>query len=277
MYITNRVEIAKIAQNRGVDIIFLDLEIIGKIERQGHLDTVISHHHIEDVKLLRNVLTRAKLLVRTNPIHSGSEKEINRIIQDGADIVMLPYFKTLEEVQTFIHMVDGRADVWLLVETPEAVEIIDDIVELDDIDRIHIGLNDLSLGYKLDFMFELLVNGVVEFLCAKCREAGIPYGFGGIARLGYGILPADYIMGEHYRLASTSAILSRSFLNINTLAPNENVAKLFRGGVRQIRQYEQFLKKQNSGFYKRNREKTKEIIEQIVQDKKENYKMLIPK
>lgn len=38
MYITNRPEIAAIADSNGVDRIFLDLELIGKEERQGHLE-----------------------------------------------------------------------------------------------------------------------------------------------------------------------------------------------------------------------------------------------
>lgn len=49
MYITNRPEIAAIADSNGVDRIFLDLELIGKEERQGHLDTVISRHSISDI------------------------------------------------------------------------------------------------------------------------------------------------------------------------------------------------------------------------------------
>ena len=35
MYITNNVDVAKIAENNGVDRIFVDLEVIGKKERQG--------------------------------------------------------------------------------------------------------------------------------------------------------------------------------------------------------------------------------------------------
>ena len=53
MYITNNIDIAKIAEKSGVDWIFIDLEINGKEERQGHLDTVISRHSIEDVKKIK--------------------------------------------------------------------------------------------------------------------------------------------------------------------------------------------------------------------------------
>ena len=58
-------------------------------------------------------------------------------------------------------------------------------------DEIHIGLNDLHLSYGMSFMFEPLANGTVEELCKKFKAAGVPYGFGGIAKLGDGMLPAD--------------------------------------------------------------------------------------
>ena len=44
MYITNRPEIARIAETAGVDWIFVDMEFIGKDVRQKGLDTVQNHH-----------------------------------------------------------------------------------------------------------------------------------------------------------------------------------------------------------------------------------------
>ena len=56
MYITNDEQIAKIAEACGVDWIFIDLEINGKEQRQGHLDTVISRHRIGDVRRIKQFL-----------------------------------------------------------------------------------------------------------------------------------------------------------------------------------------------------------------------------
>lgn len=39
----------------------------------------------------------------------------------------------------------------------------------------------------------------------------MPFGFGGIARIGDGLLPAEKILAEHVRLGSSSVILSRTF------------------------------------------------------------------
>ena len=69
MYITNNPVTAQIAQDAGVDRIWIDMEYIGKDKRQGGMDTVKNHHTIEDIKRLRPVVTNAELMVRVNPLH----------------------------------------------------------------------------------------------------------------------------------------------------------------------------------------------------------------
>ena len=91
MYITNKPDIAVVAEEAGIDWVFIDLEIKGKEERQGHLDTVISRHQISDIKPIKLVLTKSKLLVRVNPINDESKVEIETVIKEGAEIVMLPF------------------------------------------------------------------------------------------------------------------------------------------------------------------------------------------
>lgn len=238
MYITNRSEIARIAERAGVDRIFVDLETIGKQERQGGMNTVQSHHSLDDVAVIRNSIGHAELLVRSNPIHPGSHDEIDTIICNGADVVMLPYFKTVNEAAKFIDLVSGRAKTCLLLETAEAVEQIDAILSLEGIDEIHIGLNDLHLAYRMKFMFELLADGTVERLSRKILTRNIPYGFGGIARLGGGALPSEAVIKEHYRLGSTRAILSRSFCNTDLIHDLKQVDDIFRTGIQEIRALE---------------------------------------
>ena len=245
MYITNRIEVAKIAESVGVDRIFVDMESLGKAERQRGMDTVKSFHTVEDVRNIKNAVTTAQVLTRINPIHEAvegycsSKEEIDAVIKAGAEVIMLPYFKTVEEVKTFISLVAGRAKTLPLVETPEAVAAIDEILALPGIDEIFVGLNDLSIGYEKRFMFELLSDGTVESLCEKFNAKGIPYGFGGIASLGKGLLPAEYVIKEHYRMGSTCAILSRSFCNINQVSNMEEVQSLFEKGVKDIREFEE--------------------------------------
>lgn len=264
MYITNNEYIARIANNSGVDWVFIDLEINGKEERQGHLDTVISHHNINDVKKVKQVLTNAELLVRVNPIFYYSKEEIDQVIGNGADIIMLPFFKTKEEVEVFVDYIDERAKTCLLLETPEAVEHIDSILTVQGIDYIHIGLNDLHLGYNMTFMFELLANGTVEMLCNKIREKGIPYGFGGVAQLGQGTLPAENIIAEHYRLGSSMAILSRSFCDLDASDDLGEIRSIFTSGIKKIRCFESELKNRTELFFLINQRTVNQKVADIV-------------
>lgn len=270
MYITNRPDVALAVEEAGIDRVFVDMEYIGKSLRQGGMDTVQSHHTVEDVKNLRKVLKNTKLLVRVNPIHEAfdgcesSESEIDSVIESGADVVMLPYFKTAYEAERFINAVQGRARTCLLVETAEAAENLDDILSVGGIDEIHIGLNDLHLAYKMKFLFELLADGTVEALCRKIGDKGISYGFGGVARVGTGTLPAECILGEHYRLGSDRIILSRAFCDVSKEKDIYSVREKLCSGVADLRQFEESLKDWSDSDYEENRKRLCACVEKIV-------------
>jgi len=239
MYITNNPQIALIAEQNGVDRIWIDLETIGKEERQKGLNSVKSNHLISDIAKIKPLLSSSELLVRVNPWNENSENEINSVIAAGADIIMLPMWKSVSEVGGFLSVVNNRVKTTLLLETKEAVECVEEVLKLD-FDEIHIGLNDLHLAYGMTFMFELLANGTVETLCNKFKAKGIPYGFGGIAKIGDGMLPAEKIILEHYRLGSTRAILSRTFCDTALIKGIEEIASVFELNMRKYRVFEEF-------------------------------------
>ena len=278
MYITNRKDVASLAQKAGVDRIFVDMEYIGKQDRQGGLDTVQSHHTVEDVKALRVVLDVSKLLVRINPIHKAtseycsSKEEIDSVIDAGADIIMLPFFKTAYEVERFVSLVDKRVKTCLLLETSQAVDNIDGILSIGGFDEIYIGLNDLHLCYGMDFMFELLADGTVERLCNKFKEKGLSYGFGGVARIGTGTLPADCIFGEHYRLGSQRVILSRAFCDVSKEESLDAIGEKLISGVKDIRDYEKQLSSWTEEQFEENRLKTVECTQKVVEIIREKRK-----
>ena len=224
---------------------------------------------------MRPIVKTAELLVSVNPIHketskySDSKEEIENVIQAGADVIMLPMFKSTEEIQKFVPYVDGRAKTQLLVETAEAVENIDEILEIPGIDEIHIGLNDLHLAYHMDFMFELICGDIVKKLCMKFNEKKIKYGFGGIARVGYGMLPAEHIIAEHYHLGSTAAILSRGFCDANTVKDPLEIESIFIEGVKNIRIKEEEVSKYSEVEYQKNLQIIREKVDAIVAAKKQ--------
>lgn len=277
MYITNKPAVAKIAEEVGIDWIFIDMEFIGKDSRQGGLDTVQNHHTVEDVKIIRKAVTKSRVLVRVNPIHEAlsdypsSKEEIDAVIEAGADIVMLPFYKTVKEVRQFIQYVGGRAETCLLLETAEAAILLDETLKVPGIDMIHLGLNDLHLELGMKFMFQLLSDGVVEQLGNKIKAAGIPFGFGGIARLDSGMLPGADVLKEHVRLDSSMVIVSRSFCNTDVIADLDEVRRIFTEGIKAIRDLEAEAQAAANYFLK-NRQEVEKAVETIVEniEKKEN-------
>lgn len=270
MYITNNKTIADIAQRAGVDRIWIDMEYIGKEERQAGMNTVKSHHTVEDIVRLRPIVKTSQLMVRVNPLHEAtsaycsSKEEIENTILAGADVIMLPMFKTIRDVEEFVSLVDGRAKTQLLVETAEAAANIEEICKVQGVDEIHIGLNDLHLAYKQKFMFQLLADGTVERLCKIIKASGIKYGFGGIARVGHGMLPAEYVIGEHYRLGSTAAILSRGFCDANLVEDPKTIENIFLEGVKNIRLKEKEFLVYTEEKFKNNHEIVIEKVGEIV-------------
>jgi hypothetical protein len=168
-------------------------------------------NNIDDIPLLRKVLNTSELLVRTNPIHAYSQREVDRAIEYGADILMLPMAIDQHDAMQYVRYVAGRAKVCIMIETAAAMARIDKIIDVPGVDEVFIGLNDLHISMGLTFMFELLSGGLVEYMADKCNKKGMTFGFGGIARIGEGMLPSDNILGEHVRLGSSSVILSRTF------------------------------------------------------------------
>lgn len=262
MIIENDLELIKRYDSIGVDRIFIDLEILGKKERQGHLDTVISEHSIADIKNIKPYLSNSQLLVRINPINENSESEIETCINCGADILMLPMFKTKREVETFVSFVKGRAKICLLLETTQALCRVDDILEVNGIDEIHIGLNDLHLSMNLDFMFELLSGGIVDYLVNKIKSKNILFGFGGIATLDSGMISGEMVLKEHIRLDSSMVILSRAFKN----AATEDFAKFEKEFFKLKSKLEELKKDKNIDFIS-NIKEIKKAVKKIVESK----------
>lgn len=265
MYITNDPAVAEIAADAGVDRIFIDMEVLGKAERQGGMDTVQSHHTPEDIAKVRAAIgDQAEIMARVNPMNPNSQTEIDASVENGADVIMLPMWRTADDLRRLVSMVDGRAKVMPLLETDTAADNLPEAVKVSGIDQMHIGLNDLHLCYHQKFMFQLLADGTVDRLCVGLREANIPYGFGGVGRPGSGTLPAEYIIGEHYRLGSQYVILSRSFCNTGKITDMDEIQRIFAEGVADIRRVERDCTAWTQKQFEENHRRVCACVEKIV-------------
>jgi hypothetical protein len=201
------------AERAGVERIGLDLERLGKAERQAGEDTRLSDHRITDLKVIGAAIRDAALFARLNPIHDGTRDEVESALAFGADVLMLPHFRTVREVETFTMTVGGRAHVIILVETAAALVRIRDILAVPGIGEVMAGLNDLRLALGVRNHFEVLASPLIDALAAETRSAGLAFSIGGVARPGDTLpVPPDLVLAQYPRLQATGAWISRSFL-----------------------------------------------------------------
>lgn len=169
MYITNDPTVAKIAADAGVDRIFIDMEVLGKAERQGGMDTVQSYHVPEDIAKVRAAVGGGtEIMARVNPLNPNSQAEIDASVENGADVIMLPMWHTADDLRRLVSMVDGRAKVMPLLETDTAADNLPEALSIPGIDQMHIGLNDLHLCYH-----QMLTEpGLLEHYAEQARIRG---------------------------------------------------------------------------------------------------------
>jgi len=229
--ITNDAELAAHADGAGVNRIGIDLEYLGKAERQPSVDARLSRHNMDDVSKISQALRRADLFVRINPIHVGTEAEIETALELGAKVLMLPNFRSADEASTFVRAVRGRARVSVLVETAPAMVRIREILDAPGIDEVMIGLNDLHLQCGVGNHFEVLASPLMDMLAAEVRRKGLPLAVGGVGRVGDSSMPVptDLVFAQYPRLDATGAWLARSFTSTN-LSPGD-----FRAAVLALR------------------------------------------
>lgn len=251
--------------------LFVDLERNGKAERQAGRGTFISTHQMQDIRRIKAVLRHSPLLVRLNPYQSAAPHaaaaEVDQAIEQGADLLMLPMFADAETLQAFSGIVAGRVPIVPLLETAGALDSIEQWIDTPGVCEVFVGLNDLHVSLGFRFMFEPLALGHVDRVAEVARRAGLRFGFGGIARVGEGLLDGRDVLGEHLRLGSRAVILSRTF-NRPSAPPasgDDPASELtFTEAVAQLREAERGLSQRSADAVAQDRQRVARLIGQLA-------------
>ena len=211
--ITDDAALATAADRAGVDRIGVDLEMLGKEARQKGRGTRLSGHSLEDLAGISAAVTWASVFVRLNPVNANTAAEIDAALALKAEVLMLPFFQTREEICTFVDAVRGRSQTVILLETASAVMRVREILAVGGVDEVMIGLNDLRLQFRAANHFEVLGSPLIDFLSAEVRRSGRALAIGGIGRVDDRALPipSDLIYAQYPRLRATGAWIARSF------------------------------------------------------------------
>jgi hypothetical protein len=236
LQITNDPSVARLCDALVGMRLFVDLERLGKAERQAGRNTFISTHQIDDVGRIKRELKHSRLMVRVNPLNASTREEVDAVLAQGltqglgaaADLLMLPMFRTAHELREFSGIVAGRCGIVPLLETAEALATLDKWISTPGLSEVFVGLNDLHLSMKLRFMFEPLGSGVVDRVAEAAMRQGLRFGFGGVARLDEGMLPGRDVLAEHARLGSSAVILSRTFHRADSTTTFEDAVQTLR-------------------------------------------------
>lgn len=194
-----------------VDTIFIDLEKLGKDKRQGHTNSLISNHTYQDILNIRKSVRSSFLGVRIDPLNENTEFQVNKVIQNGADVIMLPMFSNIEEVKETISIINKRVYLDLLFETPKSLDLVD-LIPKNLVRKIHFGINDLALAYSFNSMFSCLFSKAVISAAFRAFKRNIEFGLGGLGSLGSKPINPELIMAKLIQMKANRAILSRSFL-----------------------------------------------------------------
>jgi hypothetical protein len=217
---TRDAALARRADRAGIQRIGVDLERLGKADRQRGLGTWVSPHTEADLRRLAPALTRAQLFARVNPINADTAREVDAVLSAGATVLMLPMVATPEQAAAFVKCAAGAARIVLLLERREALDRLADLIAVPGVDEVHVGLNDLALSLNLPNRWLVLANDVLLEAAALILAAGVRFGLGGLGRVDDDRLPvpSDLVYAEYARLQATAALVSRSFLQASAPA-----------------------------------------------------------
>lgn len=195
------------AVRAGVSGIVVDWEGAGKRERQSGADTEINHHTLDDLRRVRRA-TDGLVICRLNAPNLNSRAEVEQAVGAGADEVLIPVVRRVDEVERILELVNGRCGVGLLVETRDAVRLARELCALP-LSRVYVGLNDLAIDRGAPNIFEAVVDGTVADVRRACP---VPFGFAGLTRPDAGRpIPCRLLIAEMARLDTQFSFLRRSY------------------------------------------------------------------
>ncbi|MCP5477941.1 MAG: hypothetical protein H7A20_04005 [Rhodanobacteraceae bacterium] len=140
--------------------IIIDWEWRGKPDRQAEHDTEINRGGVDDLIAIREAVD-CDVICRVNNHPAFLHEEASLAVQHGADEILLPMFRRIEEVERLLDVLDGRARLGVLVETVDAMQLGRDLEHLP-LSRVYVGLHDYRIDTGNHDLFQPLVDGTLD-------------------------------------------------------------------------------------------------------------------
>ena len=204
---TTDAALARASVAAGVTGIVIDWETIGKEARQAGADAETNRDTLEDLQRVREA-TDGRVLCRINSFGPHTEREVELAIGAGADDLLLPMVRSVDEVADVLDLVQGRSGLGVLVETVDALGISAELGRLP-LSRVFVGLHDLRIERQTASIFTALADGTVDGIRG---DFPMPFGFGGLTvPEGGDPVPCRLLLSELARLRCGWTFLRRSY------------------------------------------------------------------
>lgn len=196
------------ADRAGIDGFIIDWEDRNRFQRNHDQHDLQGPDSLKDLAQVSSI-TNKPIWCRINQFGDWTEKEIEQAISHGADLLLLPMVRSISEAKQFLELVNQRTQTGILVETTEACELATKLADLT-LDRVYVGLFDLSISRGNNNLFSPLADGTVEQLREAFRDTR--FGVGGLTTVDGGSpIPCRELMAELARIGCDFTFLRNSF------------------------------------------------------------------
>ncbi len=239
---TTNTSFANECLSAGIDAIIIDWENQGKHERQKKYDTQINQDSYDDLITMRKAID-GNIICRINQYTNTSNYEIQKAIEGGADEILLPMVKTVDQVEAFVNTVNNQVKCGILIETKECLNILPKLAHFQ-LHRMYIGLNDLQISKGTPNLFYAFVDGTVKEIKQALPNAKL--GLGGITHPDYGYpLLCKKLINYYVQHGMQFSFLRRSFNKIVEDHGIENTIKSIKAAIETAKQISSDEQKQN--------------------------------
>ena len=225
-------------QARRIDRVMVDLEQQQKWDRQSGYNTQINQQDFQDVRDAV-AINSAPVLARINPLHHATPMELQRVLDCGADSVMLPMAANCGEVELFFQMV-ARAQAPAVDQVIIQVETLALFAQARELAQLaqwfnrsqtcrasfYVGFNDLMIQRGDAFLWQPLLDGTLAAFCGHFPPFSV--GFGGLTLPERGEpIPSIELMAEMASLNCGLTVLRRSFMrDVQTEHADQAIAQI---------------------------------------------------
>jgi 2-keto-3-deoxy-L-rhamnonate aldolase RhmA len=218
----NEPEAARQYLQAGITSFLVDLELLGKDQRQLGFDTEIRPGTLRDLQRIA-ALPGTTAWCRINRFGAHTPEEVERALDAGADILILPMAESLAEIDAYLRLLDRRCRAGIMIETQACAALAGELGQLP-LDYAFFGLNDFAISRGGGLIFNALADGSVEAVSKALP--GIHFGVGGLTDINRGSpIRSARLLEEMERLGCRFTFLRRSFRRDSRLVhPAEIVA-----------------------------------------------------